>query len=274
MRKGVIALSSALLLVSGMAHAEWVTSFKQALGDRAEWENWLNSLPDGDYKDGVKFWISQRLLPNPEPCPIAGTTGTELKFRSGCWAAFHRRGPMDYNRRHDPLYLEGWNAYGSPAANAPPADPRPVTPSPAPTPRPVAPPPVPEASIKLTPAGSRLFSVTASLNGGRPRAFLLDTGATSISIPVNVFKELYVDGRITEADLVGKTIVTLANGSRYLVHTVRIAELTAGGVTVRNVLCTVDRPGSALLLGQAFLRKFQSYSIDNVRGVLTIGPPA
>jgi len=43
-----------------------------------------------------------------------------------------------------------------------------------------------------------------------------------------------------------------------------------GDREIRDVTATISRRGSMLLLGQSFLRKFKSWSIDNRRRVLVL----
>ena len=46
--------------------------------------------------------------------------------------------------------------------------------------------------------------------------------------------------------------------------------MTVGGQTVSNVTASIGRPGSPPLLGQSFLSKFASWTLDNERNVLVL----
>ena len=64
----------------------------------------------------------------------------------------------------------------------------------------------------------------------------------------------------------------LADGSTNT-NDVYLHSVTVGGRTINNVPCFVGGPGSSLLLGQTFLRRFKSWSTDNECGVLILGEP-
>ena len=50
----------------------------------------------------------------------------------------------------------------------------------------------------------------------------------------------------------------------------RIRSLNVGGHTLSNVLGSVAPASASLLLGQSFLSRFKSWSIDNGRHVLVL----
>jgi hypothetical protein len=84
-----------------------IMRFATGLADRTIWENWFTSL-SGNYRNGADYWAGQRSLPNPESC---SSDGVDQDFVAGCQAARVRLAPMDIQRRSDPVYREGWNAY-------------------------------------------------------------------------------------------------------------------------------------------------------------------
>ena len=51
---------------------------------------------------------------------------------------------------------------------------------------------------------------------------------------------------------------------------VLLREVTVGGQTVSNVTASISRSGSPPLLGQSFLSKFASWTLDNERAVLVL----
>ena len=114
------------------------------------------------------------------------------------------------------------------------------------------------------------FTLLATLNGTTTLAFTLDTGATNVTIPQSIAQELMRDGSLTVADYVGNAVSILADGTKRHDTLYRLRSVTIGGLTVTDVECSVGDEGSALLLGQSFLSKFGSWSVDNGRGVLVL----
>jgi hypothetical protein len=111
----------------------------------------------------------------------------------------------------------------------------------------------------------------ATLNGTTTHAFTLDTGASKVTIPRDIAMELIRKGSLTSADYRSDAIGVLADGSKRRGSLYTLRSITVGGRTVTNVECLVGDDGGSLLLGQSFLQKFGSWSIDNVRGVLHLG---
>ena len=114
------------------------------------------------------------------------------------------------------------------------------------------------------------FTLLATLNGTTTLAFTLDTGATNVTIPQSIAQELMRDGSLTVADYVGNAVSILADGTKRHDTLYRLRSVTIGGLTVTDVECSVGDNGSALLLGQSFLSKFGSWSVDNGRAVLVL----
>ncbi len=114
------------------------------------------------------------------------------------------------------------------------------------------------------------FTLLATLNGTTILPLTLDTGASNVTIPENIATELMRNGSLTPADYVGDAVSTLADGSKSRDTLYTLRSITVGGRTVTDVTCSVGDEGSSLLLGQSFLQKFASWSIDNVRGVLVL----
>lgn len=137
----------------------------------------------------------------------------------------------------------------------------------------VAPAPAAQPSIHEVPLvrdRHGTFTLLAMLNGTTTLAFTLDTGATNVTIPQSIAQELMRDGSLTVADYVGNAISILPDGTKRHDTLYRLRSVTIGGLTVTDVECSVGDEGSALLLGQSFLSKFGSWSVDNGRGVLVL----
>jgi clan AA aspartic protease (TIGR02281 family) len=100
--------------------------------------------------------------------------------------------------------------------------------------------------------------------------FVLDSGASDVSIPIDVVSTLIRTGTLAEADLTGTTTHVLADGREVSSMTFRIRSLKVGDVVLENVSGSDTSANGHLLLGQSFLRRFKSWSIDNERQVLVL----
>src|SRR6516165_3285543 len=108
------------------------------------------------------------------------------------------------------------------------------------------------SEISLIPTSGNHKSVIATVTNGAPVEFMLDTGAYMTVISA------------ADAGRIG-----LSTASQYVVKYEAVQGVT-GSDTLANFLVAVG--GSMTLLGQDFLQKFPSYSIDNVHNVLTLNP--
>jgi hypothetical protein len=72
--------------------------------DRIAYEQWVASLADGSYRDGVIFWAGNRSV-KPTPSCVAGPS-----FQQGCLDARARLSNVDMRRETDKNYWWGWNS--------------------------------------------------------------------------------------------------------------------------------------------------------------------
>jgi hypothetical protein len=114
------------------------------------------------------------------------------------------------------------------------------------------------------------FKIPVLINGVITLHFVLDSGASDVSIPADVVMTLMRTGTLRESDFLGRQTYTLADGSRVPSEIFRIRELKVGDRTIQNVVGSVANVKGSLLLGQSFLSKFNSWSIDNGRQVLIL----
>ena len=77
-------------------------------------------------------------------------------------------------------------------------------------------------------------------------------------------------GTIQEADLLGQEGFSLADGSKGKWDTFTIRSLKIGNVVLQNVKGGVMPSQGPLLLGQSFLKRFKSWSIDNSKHELLL----
>ncbi len=132
-----------------------------------------------------------------------------------------------------------------------------------------APPPPGASEVHLQARGGALY-VPVVVNGSLPLKFVLDSGASDVCIPADVAQTLKRMGALTPADERGFGTAVLADGSRVRAERVMLHSIEVGGHTVKNVLASVTDAQGSLLLGQSFLARFKSWSIDNRRGVLIL----
>jgi hypothetical protein len=115
-----------------------------------------------------------------------------------------------------------------------------------------------------------VLQVPVTINGAIQLAFTVDSGADDVSIPADVVMTLIRTGTIKEADFLGKQTYSLANGSTMPSARFRIRSLKVGDRVLENVTGGIAPVSGPLLLGQSFLRRLKSWSIDNNRGVLVL----
>jgi clan AA aspartic protease (TIGR02281 family) len=114
------------------------------------------------------------------------------------------------------------------------------------------------------------FKVPVLINGVIELHFMLDSGASDVSIPVDVVSTLIRAGTLKDSDFFGTQTYVLADGSKVPSQTFRIRTLKVGDRVIENVVGSVADVNGSLLLGQSFLSKLNSWSIDNSRQVLIL----
>jgi predicted aspartyl protease len=100
--------------------------------------------------------------------------------------------------------------------------------------------------------------------------FVIDSGSADISIPADVVMTLIRTGTIGHNDFRGSTTYTLADGSKIPSPNFNIKSLKVGNINLSNVMGSVASVNGTPLLGQSFLSRFRSWSIDNRRQVLIL----
>jgi clan AA aspartic protease (TIGR02281 family) len=112
------------------------------------------------------------------------------------------------------------------------------------------------------------FVVPVLINGAITLDFTVDSGAADVSVPADVFSTLARTGTIRDSDIIGEQTYVLADGSTSRSVTFTIRSLKVGDRVVENVRGSVAPSRGSLLLGQSFLERFKSWSIDNTKHVL------
>jgi aspartyl protease family protein len=106
------------------------------------------------------------------------------------------------------------------------------------------------SSVTIAADGNGHFMAEGQVNGAHVR-FLVDTGATLVTLSATEAKRLGIDYRR------GQQAVSQTANGRVLVYRVRLDSVTVGGMTIRDVDAVVnDAPGMEVsLLGMSFLNR-------------------
>jgi len=124
-------------------------------------------------------------------------------------------------------------------------------------------------SVPMTNIGGT-YAVPVLINNAITLNFVIDSGASDVSIPADVVMTLIRTGTLSNSDFIGTQIYRLADGSTTPSRTFRIRSLKVGERIVENVMGSVASVRGELLLGQSFLRRFKSWSIDNTKHALVL----
>jgi hypothetical protein len=300
---GAITLAISLILPMPAAAQSESADFQQGLSDRTTWENWLKAVPSDrpDLRAGAEYWASHRGRADYASCYSFGD-----EKQKGCLLAQEYLNPTDARRKSNPAYRAGWNAYNPAETNAsapvsftpptppqyaipayapgqttgsirPPAPTGPAAPAPPPTVTQLSPTPAVTAPATAAAAGfvelgasGGTYTIPVVVNGHRAK-FTLDSGAAVVQIPANRILQMINEGTMQASDFIRNDVFVDANGNRVSQPVYILRSLTVGGVTVNNVECVGGDDPHTFLLGQSFLSKLPSWSIDNKTGRFVIG---
>jgi clan AA aspartic protease (TIGR02281 family) len=119
-----------------------------------------------------------------------------------------------------------------------------------------------------------VYMVPVRINGAFAIPFVLDSGAADISVPEDVFKTLIRTGTVAESDFLRPGTYVTADGSEHLSPRFVLHELRVGNHVINNVIAHVAPDKADPLLGQSFLQKLPTWTMDNTRHVLVFGTSA
>ncbi len=123
-------------------------------------------------------------------------------------------------------------------------------------------------NIKLETYGG-VYKVWVKI-GSLKQHFVLDSGASEISLSKNTERELIDNGVVKETDYIEPALFKLADGSIIECRRLIIPEMTVGNYTIKNIRASVGVSESPLLLGRSFLDNFSKWSIDNKKQILIL----
>ena len=125
------------------------------------------------------------------------------------------------------------------------------------------------ASIRMEQEGG-VYVIPVRFNDMITLNAIVDSGAGDMSIPADIVSTLMRTKTITDQDFLGQQTYVLADGSRVPSQQFRIRSLKVGNITIENVVASIGSVNGEILLGQSFLNKFKSWSVDNEQHTLTL----
>jgi hypothetical protein len=117
---------------------------------------------------------------------------------------------------------------------------------------------------------SNTYLIPVRVNNSVTLNFTIDTGASNVVIPGDVVSTLMRTGTLTEREFIGRTVSVLADGSRIPSLQFVLREVQVGNQIIRNVVASVSTMKASPLLGQSFLSRLPSWSIDYRRHALVV----
>jgi hypothetical protein len=124
-------------------------------------------------------------------------------------------------------------------------------------------------AIKMEKDGG-VYVVAVRINETITLNAIVDSGASDVSIPADVVLTLMRTKTVSLNDFLGKQIYVLADGSQVPSQQFRIRSLKVGNKIVENVVASIASVKGNILLGQSFLGRFKSWSVDNEKHILIL----
>ena len=115
-----------------------------------------------------------------------------------------------------------------------------------------------------------IYTVPGEINRSVTLQFLVDPGSAVVVIPRAALSRLVATGSVSEGDVVGVSIAELADRSLYQTARIRLRELRIGNEVARDIIAAVAPGLTHPLLGQSFLKRFATVTLDNQRRVLIL----
>jgi len=98
---------------------------------------------------------------------------------------------------------------------------------------------------------------------GIPMQFILDTGASVVSISITEALFLLKNGKLAKSDVLGKQYFSDANGKISVGTKIILREIKIGNKTIKNIEATIVNNNNApLLIGQSALEKLGKITFD------------
>ena len=115
-----------------------------------------------------------------------------------------------------------------------------------------------------------VYYVPVNINGV-DMEFIIDTGASIVSLSMVEAAFLYKQGRLSNEDIIGEGQFVDATGRVTTNAIINLRDVTVGGITIHDVKASVSEQQEApLLLGQTVLSRFGKVTIDYDHGRLIL----
>lgn len=122
--------------------------------------------------------------------------------------------------------------------------------------------------IKLTESNG-IYQIPVRF-GTLSKKFVLDSGASDITISSSLEKELLKNDLVNKKVNLTDALYRVANGEVISHRRIVISQITVGDFTVKNVIASVGNENTPLLLGKSFFDNFKSWSINNIDNMLQL----
>lgn len=122
--------------------------------------------------------------------------------------------------------------------------------------------------IKLTETNG-IYQVPVKF-GALSKKFILDSGASDITISSSLEKELLKNGLVNKKVSLADALYRVASGEIISHRRILISQITVGDFTIKNVIASVGNENTPLLLGKNFFDNFKSWSINNLEKILQL----
>jgi hypothetical protein len=127
----------------------------------------------------------------------------------------------------------------------------------------------PAEQIPLEPEHG-IYMVPVRINEAVSIPFVLDSGAAEVAIPADVFMTLLRSHSVADADFLGEGIFVTADGTKHKSQQFILRKVQVGTHIITGVVANVVPIEGDPLLGQSFLSRLPSWSIDNNSHVLNL----
>lgn len=122
--------------------------------------------------------------------------------------------------------------------------------------------------IKLTESNG-IYQIPVRF-GTLSKKFVLDSGASDITISSSLEKELLKNGLVNKKVNLADALYRVASGEVISHRRILISQINVGDFTVKNVIASVGNENTPLLLGKSFFDNFKSWSINNLDKMLQL----
>lgn len=126
--------------------------------------------------------------------------------------------------------------------------------------------------VPLGKSGGGTYTIPVTINGSVRIPFIVDSGAADVVLPEDVVRVLLRSGTLDKSDLLGKARYVTADGRMHSGLRLHIRELQVGDRIARDVQASVASERGPPLLGQSFLSRFGTWTIDNHTHTLVLSP--